>query len=158
MSARAEADTLIRIVRVGRAVVVGRFEPREIDPHRFRGGFACERRDREALLQWLLRALGSAPFTLAYTLLACVDTCWNADITNRALQLVANASRSDTQQWSHTRTALAEWGRRVDVTAAAAKLPDILERCPPESPWRNALEHLNALVDFRLAMHKELLT
>jgi leucyl aminopeptidase (aminopeptidase T) len=87
-----------------------------------------------------------------------VDTAWNAETTNLALQLIAKASRSDTQSWSHTRTALAEWGRRAEVPTASEKLPDILERCPADSPWRNALEHLSAIVDFRLAMHKELLT
>jgi hypothetical protein len=59
---------------------------------------------------------------------------------------------------SNVRITYADWGPRADVPTAAAALSRLLSGCSDKSPWRNTLEKLNAIIEFRTAIRQELLT
>jgi hypothetical protein len=113
---------------------------------------------RESLLQHLLGQLDAARFDLALTVLAALDRPWNAEITRRALGLLSQRIAAETQAWSHPVNTLTEWGRRAHLVVASEALADLLARCPDKSPWRNALEALQDIIEFRVAMNQELST
>lgn len=113
---------------------------------------------RESLLQQLLGALDVAHFDLALTLLSAVELPWSVDVTRRAMKLLAQRIAAETQQWSHPVNTLTLWGRRAHLSAAPQALEDLLSRCPDKSPWRNALEALQDIIEFRLAIQQELMT
>jgi hypothetical protein len=113
--------------------------------------------ERVALLESLLSDTG-LDANVAFHLLSSVELPWNSSITLLALQNLEARVRADSQQWSHPRNALDEWARRCDVQTAAGELPRIVAICDEKSPWRSALDRMNAIVDFRDAMRMELLT
>jgi hypothetical protein len=109
--------------------------------------------ERGSLIEALL---GKKDHNFAFTLLGSIDVPWTSSLTAKALEMLANRARDERQQWSHNRNALSQWALNCDVPTAAAKLPRILETTSTESAWRNALEELNDLVEFRAAMKREM--
>lgn len=112
--------------------------------------------DRAALLEVQLRELVPRRFDVGFSLLQLVDLQWTPAVTRLALDGVASSVRSDKQEWSHARNTFDAWARRCDIAVAATRVPQLLDACTADSPWRNALEQMNATVEFRAAMHEEL--
>jgi hypothetical protein len=83
---------------------------------------------------------------------------WSPDTTRHAFELLGRRVRAESQQWSFPRNALAEWGRHAHVETAIAEIERVEARCPDPSPWRNAVEALKDIIEFRAAMRQELLT
>jgi hypothetical protein len=111
---------------------------------------------RMQLLEAQIRTLGVARFDIALGLLQTVDTSWSAALTRLALEQLREVSQRQRQQWSLPRNTLDDWARRCDVEIAMSMLSALLDACPADSPWRNALEQMNDTVEFRTAMLKEL--
>lgn len=118
---------------------------------------AAAREDERGMLfeTQLARLIKKEP-DVAFGLLANVDVPWPSSLTENALEMLANSARVDRQQWSHNRNALSHWGLRCDVPTASKLLPRILDGTSTESPWRNAVEELNDIVEFRAAMKREI--
>jgi len=57
---------------------------------------------------------------------------------------------------TQARHSVVRWGSRVDVATASQALVRILERVGEKSLWKSALDALQAIIDFRLAMRQEL--
>ena len=112
--------------------------------------------NQDAILKALLSAGKAADLDLLQTVLAGVEVEWGAGTTARAFELLEERLRTDTLNYSYARNTLAAWGPRADVTTAGAVLSRLLAGCPEKSPWRNALDTLNEIIEFRLAMRKEL--
>jgi hypothetical protein len=106
----------------------------------------------------LLNALDATRFDLVLTLLDSANFPWSAEITRRAMSLLAKRLVAETQQWSLPANTLTEWSRRANVAVATQASLDLLAICPDKSPWRNALEVLQDVIDFRAAMTQELMT
>jgi Family of unknown function (DUF5691) len=86
-----------------------------------------------------------------------VDIGWTASITALAIDQIAARARSERQQWSHSRNALDAWAQRCDVPTALRLVPQAIAAAGEQSPWRNALEQFNDIVEFRAAMQRELM-
>jgi hypothetical protein len=80
---------------------------------------------------------------------------WSAALTRKVLEGIAPRLRAE-QGHSQNRTSFEPIAYCCEVETALRILPEILERTPPDSSWRNALERLNELVEFRAAMKREL--
>jgi hypothetical protein len=111
---------------------------------------------RITLLETLLRELGPRSFDVAFSILQLVDVRWTPAVTTLALDGVAASVRADKQQWSHARNTLDAWARRCDIGVAKTRVPQLLDACAADSPWRNALERMSDIVEFRAAMNEEL--
>jgi hypothetical protein len=96
------------------------------------------------------------PGSMVY-LLNGVEGPWTPEVTSFAIQNIMQRAANDQQTWSHARNSLAPWGQRCDVATAAVLLPNALAVTGEKSPWRNALEQLNDIVEFRAAMKRELM-
>jgi hypothetical protein len=59
--------------------------------------------------------------------------------------------------YSQNRNLFDRVGYHCDVPTASELLPKVLDAVPSGSNWRNALEHLNDIVEFRAAMQREML-
>ena len=110
------------------------------------------------LLLKYLRALLPSHLDLALDLLKQLGVRWGAEITQLVLEALRDVVRQDQQQWSHARNALQAEAQQCDVATARQQLPKLMEVCAESSPWRNALESLQDVVEFRAAMRQELVT
>ncbi len=117
---------------------------------------AADADQRAPLLEAQLRTLDVNRFDVTSGLLQATDLRWSPTVTRLAIEQLSDVIRNQRQQWSFPRNALDSWARRADVETALGILPSVLDKCPAESPWRNALEHMNETVEFRAAMLKEL--
>jgi hypothetical protein len=113
---------------------------------------------RERLLAQALASIDDSRFSLALALLNASGTSWSPEITCRAFELLGHRVRAESQQYAFQRNTLAEWGVRAHVETAAAEIERVDARCPDPSPWRNAVEALKEIIEFRAAMRQELLT
>lgn len=115
---------------------------------------------REKLLAQALASIGDANFSMALALLNGSGADWSPATTRRAFELLGGHVRAPSAQaqWTPPRNTLAEWGRRADVETAASEIECVEQSCPDPSPWRNALETLKEIIEFRAAMRQELLT
>lgn len=111
---------------------------------------------RSSLPEALLRTAGVKRFDLSLHLLRTLEQQWTPAVTCLALEQLRAVSHAERAQWSHPRNSLDSWAHRCDVDTALGALPQLLESCPPDSQWRNALEQMNDTVEFRAAMLKEL--
>jgi hypothetical protein len=114
--------------------------------------------ERDRLVRQLLAASKPADLNLLQSALAAADVAWSSETTHLAFQLLAERTRLATSEYSHPRNTLAHWGRYAEVSTASAALARILEQTAAPSPWRNALEALQEIITFRLAMRQELST
>jgi Family of unknown function (DUF5691) len=119
---------------------------------------AVPQSERERLLDHLLDSLDSSRFDLAYALLTTADFSWSAGLTQRAFELLAKHIGKETQQWSHPVNTLLGWGRHADASTASAAIAGLLARSADASPWRNALEAMEEIIEFRTALKQELST
>jgi hypothetical protein len=114
--------------------------------------------NRERLLTQALVSISDSGFSLALTVLTGSGVDWSAETTRRAFELLAGRVRAESQQWSFARNTLAAWGRHAHVETAVPEIARVEARCPDPSPWRNAVEALKEIIEFRAAMRQELLT
>jgi hypothetical protein len=113
---------------------------------------------RERLLAQALASIENSSFSLALALLNASAIDWSAETTRRAFELLSARVRGESQQWSFARNVLAAWGRHAHVGTAIAAIERVDARCPDPSPWRNAVEALKEIIEFRAAMRQELST
>ena len=111
---------------------------------------------RPLLMESQLRELGAKRFDVSFAILQMLDLQWSPPVTAFALDNLTAAVRSERQQWSHARNTLDAWAQRCDLGVASSQMPALSSACGDGSPWRNALEQMNDIVEFRLAMTKEL--
>ena len=112
--------------------------------------------ERDALLQKLFTAGGAAQLELLEPALTTVD--WSAETTRMVFNLLDKRVQADTAQYSHSRQALVRWGMRAETSTAHEEIARVIGRAAEKSPWKNALEALQDIIEFRLAMRQELLT
>ena len=115
---------------------------------------------RDAQLQVEIAALRSqGSIDVSMQLLTCSDHAWSSATTALAFDaLLAQIRESSGAHAALMRSQLESWGRHVEVASAGPAVHRALEKIGPESPWRSAVERLLELVEFRIDMHKELLT
>jgi hypothetical protein len=113
---------------------------------------------RERLVAQVLTSIGDGRFPLVLSVLNVSGADWSPDTTRRAFELLAQRVRTESQQWSFPRNVLSEWGRHAHVETAIAEVERVDARCPDPSSWRNAVEALKEIIEFRAAMRQELLT
>jgi hypothetical protein len=111
-----------------------------------------------ALLLKYLRVLLPNRFDVALALLTRLEVRWSAAITQLVLDALREVVRQDKQQWSHARNTLASEARYCDVATARRQLPKLLDVCAEGSPWRNAVDAFQDVLEFRAAMQQELLS
>ena len=117
---------------------------------------AADTSQRGALLTSKARNLGALDANSMFHLLNSIETAWTPEITAFAIEHITHRADNDKQSWSHARNSLDTWGQRCDVTTATALLQQALASAGERSPWRNALEQLNDIVEFRAAIKREL--
>jgi hypothetical protein len=110
------------------------------------------------LLLKYLRLLLPRRLDIALAVLSQLEVPWSAALTQQVLDSLSEVVRQDTQRWSHARNTLASEARHCDVAMARQKLPALLASCGEGSPWRNALDAFQDVVEFRAAMQQELAT
>jgi hypothetical protein len=113
---------------------------------------------RDALVHQLLAASDARQFEFLQPTLIASDVAWSAETTRRACELLDQCAELDSSEYSYARNTIPRWGARVEVTTASRALSRILDRTGDKSPWRNALDGLHSIIEFRLAMRQELLT
>lgn len=112
---------------------------------------------RDLILGRVIQALGRTHFEIVRGIVAGLDAPWSREMTLDLCRVLAETARKDSQQWSHPRTALDDWGLRADIEVTGRALSELLEGLPAVSPWRNAIEEFAETIAFRAAMRKELL-
>jgi hypothetical protein len=112
---------------------------------------------RDSILQELLAASKAAQLDFLHPMLAAVDE-WSAETTRLAFALLEQSTEFVAPEYTRPRQTLSHWGPRADVETASRELARILARLGEPSPWKNAIETLQDIIEFRLAMRQELLT
>jgi hypothetical protein len=102
-----------------------------------------------------LRKLSERDFDAMFHLTTNYDLPWSASATAFALETLGRRVADDSQQYAHSRNTLDTWGQHCDVPTARSLLVDMLVAAE-HSPWRNALQQFDDIVQFRAAMKKEL--
>ena len=114
--------------------------------------------ERDAILRKLLTASKGPQFSFLQGALAAADSEWSAETTRLACERLEQRVGLETADSVRPRDTFAHWGPRVEVATASRALLRILEHTGDKSPWRNALEALNDIIEFRVAMRQELST
>jgi hypothetical protein len=110
---------------------------------------------RAEMFEAQLRKLSEHDFSGVYHLLLKYQQPWSDDATVLAFKSLAKSIARDPQQFSHPRNCLDTWGQRCAVTTARSLLPALVAD-NQQSAYRNAVEQLDEIVQFRAAMKKEL--
>lgn len=110
---------------------------------------------RDPILNQLLAASDAQQFDFLQPTLIATDVAWSAETTRRACELLDQCTEFEHAQARYT---ISRWGARVEVATASRALNRTIERAGDKSPWRNALDALHSIIEFRLAMRQELLT
>jgi hypothetical protein len=119
---------------------------------------ASPSRERDAILRQLLAAIKAPQLDFLQGTLVATQVQWSAETTRLAFDLLNQCTEFVAPEYSNVRNTLTRWGSHVEVATASGALVRILERTGDKSPWRNALEALNEIIEFRLAMRQELST
>ena len=119
---------------------------------------ASPSRERDAILRQLLAASKAPQLDFLQGTLVATQVEWSAQTTRLAFELLNQCTEFISSEYSNTRNTLTRWGSRVEVATGSGALALILERTGDKSPWRNALEALQQIIEFRLAMRQELST
>jgi hypothetical protein len=90
------------------------------------------------------------------SLLQTMQFTYGPELTRHALTHLRAIAARPSSQYSQPRNALDPVGYYCDVPTAIALLPAVLEAIEAQSPWRNAIEQLNDIVEFRAAMRREI--
>ncbi len=111
---------------------------------------------RAGLLEAQLTQLRAGSFATLHALLVQLDTAWTPALTSLALEALLATLRADRQTYPYPRDALQVWGLRCHVGSARPLVAALHGERSDDSPWRNALERLHEIVEFRAAMQEEL--
>jgi len=111
---------------------------------------------RSEMFEAQLHKLSERDFDAMFHLTMNYGLPWSASATAFALETLGKRVASDSQQYANARNTLDTWGQRCDVPTASKVLPDILAGAAEKPAWRNALEQLDDIVQFRAVMRKEL--
>lgn len=114
--------------------------------------------ERDMILRKLLAASNAPQFTFLQGAVAAADSEWSAETTRVACERLRQRIQMGDAEYTRPRDSLAHWGSRVEVVTASRALEEIIERAGNKSPWRNALETLRDIIEFRTAMRQELST
>jgi hypothetical protein len=96
---------------------------------------------------------------LSLQLLTSTGHAWSSSTTSLACEvLLMHIRGSAGPSYLLGPSALESWGRRMEIASAAPSVQRILDKIGAESPFRNAVERLLKLIEFRIDMHKELLS
>lgn len=112
--------------------------------------------ERDNLLRRLLAAIQPQQLDFLQGALIATDTPWSPETTRIAFELLGKCTEFVAPEHTQARHSLVRWGPRVDVATASQALARILERVGEKSPWKSALDALQGIIEFRLAMRQEL--
>jgi Family of unknown function (DUF5691) len=112
---------------------------------------------QDAILQRLFGACDPHQFQLLESALLATNVEWSAETTRLAFALLEKRIQPDRNQYPYPRQLLERWGLRAQTESAHREILRLLERAGEQSPWKNALESLQSILDFRLTMKQELL-
>jgi hypothetical protein len=119
---------------------------------------AAPSNERDAILRQLLAASKPPQLDFLQGTLAAADLEWSAETTRLAFERLDQRTQIGESDYTRPRNTLAHWGTRAEAATASRALTRMLERTPDKSAWRNALEALHDIIEFRLAMRQELTT
>jgi len=92
-----------------------------------------------------------------FSLLQTVQFGYGPELTRLAIGHVRTMAMRQTSQYQQPRNLFDRIGYYCDVPSASELLPAVLNAIAADSNWRNAVEQLNDIVDFRAAMRREIL-
>lgn len=112
---------------------------------------------REAVLAAQLSKLDSLrDQQVIFSLLQTVQFGYGPELTRLAITHVRTIAVRQTSQYQQPRNLFDRIGYYCDVPAATELLPGVLDAVDAQSSWRNAVEQLNDIVEFRAAMRREI--
>jgi len=113
---------------------------------------------REAVLVAQLAKLDSLrDLQVILSLLQSVQFAYGAELTRLAIAHLRTIAVKQASQYQQPRNVFDRIGYHCDVSTASESLPAVLDAVDAQSPWRNAVEQLNDIVEFRAAMRREIL-
>jgi hypothetical protein len=112
----------------------------------------------DAILRRLLAASKPPQLDFLQGALAATDVEWSAETTGLAFERLDQRTQIGASDYTRARNMFVHWGTRVEAATASRALTRMLERTSDKSGWRNALEGLHDIIEFRLAMRQELAT
>lgn len=91
------------------------------------------------------------------SLLQTVQFAYGAELTRLAIAHLRTLALRQSSQYQQPRNLFDRIGYHCDVSTASELLPAVLNAVDAQSHWRNAVEQLNDIVEFRAAMRREIL-
>jgi hypothetical protein len=91
------------------------------------------------------------------SLLQTVQFGYRPELTRLAIAHVKTLAARQPSTYQQSRNLFDRIGYYCDVPTAGELLPAVLDAIDAQSSWRNALEQLNDIVEFRAAMRREIL-
>lgn len=112
---------------------------------------------RESVLTAQLSKLDSLRDSqVILTLLQTVQFGYGPALTRLAIGHLKTIAARQASSYQQPRNLFDSVGYYCDVPTASALLPAVLESLDAQSSWRNAMEQLNDIVEFRAAMRREI--
>jgi hypothetical protein len=112
---------------------------------------------REAVLVAQLAKLDSLrDQQVILSLLQTVQFAYGPELTRLAIAHLQTIAHRQTASYQQPRNSFDRIGYYCDVPTASAQMPALLEAVVAQSSWRNAVEQLNDIVEFRAAMRREI--
>jgi hypothetical protein len=113
---------------------------------------------RETVLATQLSKLDSLrDHYMILSLLQTMQFAYGPELTRLALTHLRTIALKQKSQYPQPRNLFDPIGYHCDVSIASGLMRELLEAFDTQSNWRNAVEQLNDIVDFRAAMRRELL-
>lgn len=112
---------------------------------------------REAVLAAQLSKLDSLrDQQVIFSLLQTVQFAYGPELTRLAIAHVRTLAMKQAAPYQQPRNLFDRIGHYCDVPTASELIPAALDAISTESSWRNAVEQLNDIVEFRAAMRREI--
>jgi hypothetical protein len=113
---------------------------------------------REAVLVAQLAKLDSLrDQQVILSLLQTVQFAYGPALTRLAIAHLQTIARRQSASYQQPRNLFDRIGYYCDVPTASELMPAVLDSLDAQSSWRNAVEQLNDIVEFRAAMRREIL-
>ena len=110
------------------------------------------------LLVWQLSTLDALKDQqVIHSLLHAAKFDYGTALTQAAMDFLRTLTLRQSSPHSQSRTLFDSIAYRCDVSTASERLTALLAEVPLDSNWRGALEQLNDIVAFRVAMRREIL-
>lgn len=94
---------------------------------------------------------------MIHSLLDTVQFAYGADLARLAIAHVKTLATRQASTYQQPRNLFDSIGYHCDVSTASELVPAVLDAIDALSNWRNAVEQLNDIVEFRAAMRREIL-